>query len=102
MRKVSISVTEKQWSMMFEHLFKALGYVGYHTYDSRRSEPGYPDWHIVHPAKRRSIFVELKAEQGRISSAQQWWLDTLRDCGCEAYIWRPSDFAEAERVLKRP
>jgi len=36
----------------------------YHTFDARRSEPGFPDWVLVNVKQRRVIFVELKGFAG--------------------------------------
>jgi len=45
--------------------------------------------------------VELKSEIGKVSPAQDFWLDLLKSCDCEAYVWRPSDFDRAAEILRR-
>ena len=65
------------------------GWRTYHTYDSRRSEPGFPDLVMAHPIQKRIVYVELKSAKGRVTNAQAQWLDDLHDAGAEAYIWRP-------------
>ncbi|WP_142121534.1 VRR-NUC domain-containing protein [Rarobacter faecitabidus] len=67
------------------------GWMAYHTHDSRRSQPGYPDLHLVHVGQRRSIFRELKKQTGRVTPAQQEWLDALTAVGVDAAVWRPAD-----------
>lgn len=69
-------------------LLRDLGLRGYHTHDSRRSESGYPDWTIT---GRRTIFRELKTQRGKVSRAQQEWLDALTAAGDDASVWRPMD-----------
>ncbi len=59
----------------------------YHTFDSRRSEPGFPDLVVVGP--HGVIFRELKADRGRLSPDQRRWLDRLTQAGADAAVWRP-------------
>ena len=75
---------------------KAQGWMVYHTYDSRRSEEGFPDLVLL---RERLVFVELKREGEEPTKAQQVWLGKLWQAGYEAYLWRPSDEDEVARVL---
>lgn len=68
------------------------GWMVYHTHDSRRSQAGYPDLHLIHPDTGRSMFRELKTQRGRIRPAQAEWLDGLARCGVDAAVWRPADW----------
>lgn len=95
----------------------------------QRVTPGYPDLTLVRGAEL--LFVELKAEKGRLDPAQREWLDafrvvgdrvvevTSRDLLCseplegehggepgycpavEVHIWRPSDWPVIEKRLAR-
>lgn len=71
----------------------------YHTYDSRRSTPGFPDLVIV--GKGGVIFAELKSANGKVSLNQQAWWEDLTKAGAEAYIWWPEDWEIIQKVLKR-
>jgi hypothetical protein len=91
-------------------------------------QAGYPDLTLVRGV--RLIFAELKAEKGRVSEAQETWLDCLRRVAVavngiaapardavaglprdvaesymvpsiEVYVWHPSDWSTIERVLAR-
>ncbi|HEY3492176.1 MAG TPA: VRR-NUC domain-containing protein [Solirubrobacterales bacterium] len=73
----------------------------YHTHRSDRSQPGFPDLVLVRPQHGELVFAELKSERGRLSPAQQEWLDGLRRAGQEAYLWRPSDMDEIQARLTR-
>ena len=73
-------------------LAKTLGCIVYHTHDSRRSEPGFPDLVIV--GRSGFIFRELKTQKGYLSEAQVLWLDKLTAAGADADVWRPSDWPE--------
>jgi hypothetical protein len=76
----------------------------YHTYDSRRSNPGWPDMVIVGP--RGMIIRELKTEKGKVSHDQEQWLCDLAAVGLDVGVWRPSDWpdtvmAELQQVAKK-
>lgn len=82
-----------------------LGWLVYHTHDSRRSEPGFPDLVLVRRADARVVFAELKTTSG-VSSEQRKWLDALGAAahhgeGIEVYVWRPDDWPKIEKVLAR-
>ncbi len=66
------------------------GLLTFHTYDSRRSEPGFPDVVVVGPSG--VIFRELKSERGRLTPDQVRWLDRLNAAGANAAVWRPADW----------
>lgn len=63
-----------------------------------RNAPGLPDLILVR--RPRVVWAELKSERGRLTDDQRAWIEELRACGQETYIWRPSDFREVERVLR--
>ena len=73
------------------------GYLVYHTRDSRRSEPGFPDLVLAHPSKG-VIFVECKTEKGKLSAAQIKWFETLSVGGSDVWVTRPSTL---DAMLKR-
>lgn len=70
----------------------------YHTHDSRRSAPGFPDLVLVNTRTGRVLFRELKTNKGRVSPEQSEWLDGLTACGMDAAVWRPNDLDDG-RVL---
>ena len=116
--------TEKQFQAAVVKLAKLRGWLCYHTYDSRRSSPGFPDLVLVREGA--VLFCELKSENGKVSEHQQVWLDALRkaaelieaparfhalrqwdgvseikiDVGVGVCLWRPSDWPTIEKVLK--
>jgi hypothetical protein len=85
------SWTEKQLQDHTIGVARALGWLAYHTFDSRRSEKGYPDLHLVHPVRGLSLFRELKTRTGRISPDQKKWGAALLAAGQDFAIWRPAD-----------
>lgn len=77
---------------------RATGWLAYHTHDSRRSQPGFPDLVLVSERRGRVLFRELKTERGRLSEPQREWLRALAAAGQDAAVWRPTDLF-ADRVL---
>jgi hypothetical protein len=94
-------VREKAWQQQVIELALLYGWFIYHTYDSRRSQPGWPDLVLARPTTGELIFVELKTDVGRLSPAQRSWLRVLEDCNQEVHVWRPRDFEAVHARLKR-
>jgi hypothetical protein len=92
-----VSLTERQWQAQVVDAARLLGWRVYHTHDSRRSEPGWPDLALV---RDRLIMAELKTDRGRVSLAQREWLDALRAADVETYLWRPADWDDVIAILK--
>jgi hypothetical protein len=91
-------LTEAQLSGLVVELARIGGWKRYHTFDSRGSNHGFPDWVFV--KNGRLVFVELKSDQGKVRDEQASWLDALSDVEtAEVYVWRPSDWGEICRVL---
>lgn len=92
--------SESEFQSHVMTLAKSLGFTQqYHTADSRRSNPGFPDLVLIHGRTKKLMFVELKAQAGRVSPAQESWLDDLRLGGHVAEVWRPSDWVSG-RILQ--
>lgn len=96
------ALTEKQFQAQVLQLASLSGWRCYHTFDSRRSSPGFPDLVLVRPP--RLLLVELKTDQGRLRPEQAAWLDVLAGCedAPEVHLWRPSSWGEIEATLTRP
>lgn len=88
-------VTEKQFQNTVQQLAQLKGWSYYHTHDSRRSQPGYPDLTLWHTTQGRIIFAELKTMKGRLTQDQRRVLNELRLTGvAEVYVWRPNQLAD--------
>jgi hypothetical protein len=84
-------MTEETLQDAVLELSQRLGWLAYHTHNSRRSQPGFPDLVLVHGRSRRLLFVELKSTTGRLSPTQRTWLDALAAAGVSTHVWRPGD-----------
>lgn len=92
--------SEKAFDAAVVALAKAAGWtLTYHTRDSRGSNAGFPDRIFARPG--RLIACELKSAAGRPTAAQLAWLEAFRAGGCEAYLFRPGDWAQVVEVLVR-
>lgn len=56
---------------------------------------GWPDLVLVRDA---ILYVELKSDEGDLTTEQRIWLLALDHAGAETHVWRPRD---AERVMAR-
>ena len=92
-------ILEKDFQQTLIAYAQLAGWTIYHTYDSRRSEAGFPDLTMVRG--NRLIFAELKSHKGKLTKEQEAWLKQLSEVpSVEAYLWRPLDWPEIEKVLR--
>ena len=92
------ALSERDFQRQVVELAELMRWRVYHTYDSRRSSPGFPDLVLVRAP--RVILAELKRQRGRVTAAQREWADEFGQCpGVEYYLWRPGDWDEIERLL---
>lgn len=92
------AMREAVLQMRVEQHARTLGWLAYHTHDSRRSAAGFPDLVLVHDRQARVLYRELKTARGRVSPDQQRWLTALAAAGQDAAVWRPADLISG-RVL---
>ena len=96
--KIRPPQTEKEWQSTVTEYAKLMGWKHYHTHDSRRSAPGFPDLILLRPP--RMIAIELKSEKGQPPTmAQREWLEAFAACQVPTYVWRPSDWPSVCRIL---
>jgi hypothetical protein len=85
-------MTEDQLQKVILAASKRYGWLVYHTHDSRRSQPGYPDLHLVHEGHGLSLFRELKTQKGTLRPDQKTWIRALEQVGQNVAVWRPIDW----------
>lgn len=95
---------DRQWTEadLLRHvraMASACGWLTYHTHDSRRSEPGFPDLVLCHPKVGKVLFIELKSNTGRDRPEQVSWRWALKAAGQDYRTWRPSDLPEITATL---
>ncbi len=95
------AMTEAQLQAAVIELAQVFKWRCYHTYDSRRSQAGFPDLVLC---RERVIFLELKSSKGRLATDQIAWAQALNDAGAEYHCFRPSDWVsgEIEAALRPP
>lgn len=107
------AMPEKELQQLVIDCAQTHGWMAHHHYDSRRSEPGWPDLVLVEPVQRIVIFAELKSQKGRVRPEQREWLNALERTFRKATtprtrdrlmvaIWRPSDWLDGtiEAILR--
>lgn len=82
-------MTEEELQRLVAELCMRLGLHHYHTADSRRSEPGFPDSVIVGTG---ILFRELKERDGALTPAQRRWGSRIERAGGNWAVWRPADW----------
>jgi len=104
-----VSITEKDFSRQVEDLLNIFGWHWCHFRPARTQkgwrtalsgDKGFPDYIAVKSS--RLLIFELKSEKGKVSLAQQEWLDALGNVGdkdVQVYLWRPRDFDRIVKVL---
>ena len=93
-------LTEKEFLVQVRELAELTGWLHYHTHDSRRSEPGFPDLVLVRDD--RIIFAELKVGKGKMTDEQLNWMSHLSATGkVETWIWHPDSWDLIEQTLNR-
>jgi len=81
---------ERQFQAAVGRLAVHHDVLHYHTYDSRRSDSGFPDCTLV---GREVMFRELKmTRRSRIRVDQQVWIDRLRAAGADVAVWYAEDY----------
>ena len=81
-------MTESQFQASIIEFARFRGWLVYHTYDSRKSEPGFPD--LVMVRGDRILYREVKTDKGRLTEHQKVWAKRLFQAGGNYGIWRPS------------
>ncbi len=91
-------LSERDLATLVADTARLAGWKRYHTFDSRRSNHGFPD--EVLARGDRLLFAELKSEQGKLRPEQAEWLEALSGIETvEAHLWRPSDWDAIVHVL---
>ena len=82
------AISDKELQSTVLDILRWEGWMTYHTFDSRRSNPGFPD--VVAVKASRILFIEFKSEKGKIREEQIEWLDALSITHVDVHLVRPS------------
>lgn len=88
--RMAADMTENALQAAVLNFARQLGWMSYHTHDSRRSQPGFPDLVLVRG--HRVLWRELKTQTGRLRPDQTRWITALELAGQDAAVWRPIDW----------
>ncbi|WP_273845426.1 hypothetical protein [Rubrobacter calidifluminis] len=87
LRELDFSISEKEFTTRVKGIFRAAGWLTYHTWFSKRSDAGFPD--LVCVKGERLVAMELKVGRNRPTANQLAWLEALREAGVETYLMWP-------------
>lgn len=91
-------MSERHLQEAVVEMARLLGWMDYHTFDSRRSQPGFPDLTLIHEGgpgvPHRIIVAELKSHVGRLTGDQIRWLRAFRNIigPDQVLVYRPGDW----------
>lgn len=98
MAVIAKKLTEKEFMAQVVQLAKLLGWLVYHTHDSRRSVAGFPDLMLLRGG--RLLVIELKVGQNQPTAEQRTWLREFSKTGVFVAVWTPEQWAEIQVILK--
>jgi len=96
------ALTEGRFLAKILGVAQRQGWLSYHTHNSRRSAPGFPDLVLCRPGEL--LCIEVKTAQGKLTLPQQTWLQMLERVGTpvEVAVWRPGEWPAILTRLTRP
>lgn len=100
--------SEREFQGQVIELARQWGWHVVHFHDSRRQSggamvgdsdaAGWPDLTLI---RERVMFRELKKVGGKVTPDQERMLERLRHAGCDAEIWRPTDWELIHETLSQ-
>lgn len=101
-------LSERDFSLQVEDILNLYGWHFAHFRPARTVKgwrtaitgyEGFPDYVAVRNG--RLLFFELKSEKGKLTVAQEVWLDVLRmSARCEVRLWYPEDLESIVLILR--
>lgn len=93
------AISERQFQAQIVQLAKLHGWMVSHSWLSVHSAAGWPD--VIAVKDGRMLAIELKSERGKLTEAQEGWLDALSEVpGVQTAVFKPHDWAEIVRLLE--
>jgi hypothetical protein len=76
------------------------GWRYYHTFDSRKSPPGFPDCVLLKGPT--CLIAELKSAAGKLTPEQHDWLEAWQQVqAVQVHVWRPGDVPTIHKLLRQ-
>jgi hypothetical protein len=91
-------IDEKDFMAAVIAFAKRQGWLCYHTFNSRKSEAGFPDLVLIRADVL--LVVELKVGINRPTAPQQSWLEAFRAAGVRTFLWYPKDWPTIVSLLE--
>lgn len=100
------SLSENAFQRQVIQYAKLCGWLVHHVRPARTAKgwrtpiqghAGFPDLVLVRGDSL--LFVELKADDGRVEPHQRQWLDALALAGAVVSVWRPRDWPAIQARL---
>ena len=99
-RGLTLRQSERDFQAQVLQLAQFCGWRTYFTWRSIHSPAGFPD--LVLARAPELVIAELKTGSGRLTPAQEAWLEELRECTTvSTRLWRPADWTEIQGTLER-
>ena len=96
--EAQIAMTERDLMESLRSAARECGWLVYHPFLSKWSEKGFPDLIMIRNGK--GFAWELKSAKGKVTDAQQTWMDALRGIpGVSARVVYPDDLEKAYQAL---
>jgi len=89
---------EQTFQREVQEFARANEWIDWHQLKSKGTRAGFPD--LVLLREPDCLWIELKAPNGKVTTAQKEMHDMLRACGQTIYVWKPEDWDEIVEVLK--
>lgn len=99
------AVSEASFQHIVQSYATLMSWLCYHTYDSRRSDEGFPD--LVAVRGTRMVIAELKVKRGKLSLAQEVWQEALLGVAGAApfniqyFVWKPAQWEQIITTFAR-
>lgn len=91
-------ITEKQFMAQIVQLARLCGWLVYHTHDSRRSEPGFPDLLMLKDG--RIVVFECKVGKNKLTADQERWMLAFREVeNCTMFVVYPDSWPLIKTLL---
>ena len=94
--------TEAEFQSDITRIARLTGWRCYHTFNSRRSDAGYPDLTLVNATAGFMVLAELKTDRGKLTAAQREWIADVRRTGQHGLVWRPALMDAITEFLSAP